>query len=169
MNFSILNSRAAYYSQQVQSTRSVNNLSTEANIGSDAKVNSTDRVTLSARALAGEKSNAVDSHTYDHLQNMQRVVIRTDDKVAPPEPSNKPQPLAHIDTSNFLADAMASIVEGRLGVDKEKLKEIEAMMEEVGKDESLSPEEKEKRLADLQELLDKEYEKAAEKQLQQPL
>ncbi|NRA61357.1 MAG: hypothetical protein HRU25_10705 [Psychrobium sp.] len=54
-----------------------------------------------------------------------------------------------IDVDNFLDNAMNAIVDNRMGIDKEKLKEIEAMMEEVANDDSLPPEQKTKKLKSL--------------------
>ncbi|MGB0835050.1 MAG: hypothetical protein ACPGR2_11065 [Psychrobium sp.] len=147
MNFSLLNPYGAYTkAQSVQSLSAKNEVQRVEGPTVTTSANTADKVTLSDAAKSGATTNANDILTYEHLGKR---------KVST--------------SSEFLTDAMAAIVEGRLGVDKEKIKEIEAMMEEVGKDESLSAQEKEKRIAQLQEMLDKEYEKAAEKQAHQPI
>jgi len=62
---------------------------------------------------------------------------------------------------------MKGVLDSRMGIDKEKIKEIEAMMEEVAKDDSLSPEQKAKKLEELQKLMDEVIEEAIEKLQQQ--
>lgn len=147
MNFSLLNPYGAYTkAQSVQSLSAKNEVQRVEGPSVATSANAADKVTLSDAAKSGATTNDNDILTYEHLGK---------NKVPT--------------TSEFLTDAMASIIEGRLGVDKEKIKEIEAMMEEVAKDETLSSEEKERRIGELQELLDKEYEKAAEKQAHQPV
>ncbi|MGB1297328.1 MAG: hypothetical protein ACPG8A_03590 [Psychrobium sp.] len=147
MNFSLLNPYGAYTkAQSVQSLSAKNEVQRVEDPSVTTSANAADKVTLSDAAKSGATTNDNDILTYEHLGK---------NKVPT--------------TSEFLTDAMASIIEGRLGVDKEKIKEIEAMMEEVAKDETLSSEEKERRIGELQELLDKEYEKAAEKQAHQPV
>ena len=176
MNFNILNPNAFYSSQQVQK-------STQADQGELVKntpsrdsayvspISPQDTVTLSHRAMSGEQSSAVDNNTYDHLMTAKRISHSTIEvsNVQTREAEvtaqlDKAEALADIDTKNFLSDAFKTMVENRLGVDKEKIKKIEAMIEGVAKDESLSSEEKEKQIAKLQEMIEKEYEKAAEKQ-----
>lgn len=169
MNFNILNPNAFYHSQQVQ--KSAQTAQTESNQQQDyvEPIAAQDTVTLSQGAANGEKTKAVDNNTYEHLMAVNRIASGAIEvsNVEAVEKTTKPDALGHIDTSNFLSDAMKSMVENRLGVDKEKIEEIEAMIEEVAKDESLSAEEKEERIADLQEMLEEEYEKAAEKQAKQ--
>ena len=165
MNFNILNPAGIYQSQQIQ--KADQTVSKE-----DQPIEPTapqDTVTLSQAALNGEQIKAVDTNTYEHLMAANTIASSTIEvnRVQTSEQPTKPEALAHIDTSNFLSDAVKSMVENRLGVDKEKIEEIEAMIEEVAKDESLSAEEKEERIADLQEMLEEEYEKAAEQQAKQ--
>lgn len=52
-------------------------------------------------------------------------------------------------------EIMQSILDKRLGIDRDKLKEIEAMMEEIVQNENLSPEQKEKALEKLVEMREK--------------
>lgn len=49
-------------------------------------------------------------------------------------------------------DILQNILDKRLGLDRETLEEIEAMMEEIGANENLSAEEKQKMLEELQKL-----------------
>jgi len=57
---------------------------------------------------------------------------------------------------------MQSILDKRLGIDRERLEEIEAMMEAVAKNENLSPEEKEKALEQLAEIREQIIEESIE-------
>lgn len=75
----------------------------------------------------------------------------------------KPRQASHLLKQNNIEDnkneqqsrfsaMLQSILDKRLGLDREKLKEIEAMMKEVEQNENLSPEEKQKQLEILQKL-----------------
>jgi len=174
MNFNILNPNAFYGSQQVQKAIPVTPTQSNNDNAYVEPIAPQDTVTLSQGAMNGEQSKSENHNTYDHLVSAQRISNRTIEvnnaQVSAKETSDTQQKhdaLAGVDTTNFLSDAMKTMVENRLGVDKEKIEEIEAMMEEVAKDESLSAQEKEKRIEGLQEMLEKEYEKAAEKQANQ--
>jgi len=49
-------------------------------------------------------------------------------------------------------EVMQNILDQRLGVDRKKLEEIEAMMEQIAKNENLSPEEKQKAMEELEKM-----------------
>ena len=49
-------------------------------------------------------------------------------------------------------DMMQAILDKRLGVDREKLAELDAMMEEIAKNENLSPEQKQKAIEELEKM-----------------
>jgi len=55
------------------------------------------------------------------------------------------------DKSRF-DEIMQATLDKRLGIDRERLKEIDAMIEEIGKNENLSPEEKEEAIEMLQKV-----------------
>ncbi|MCG7532448.1 hypothetical protein MHM98_14005 [Psychrobium sp. MM17-31] len=158
MNFSILNLNRQYQVAQQEQLRATEQLSSQPQVAEPQLRVADDKVTLSQQVQGGHKHNSVEANTYDQLAPQARGISKVS------QSSDKPT-----SQETLFKDAMASIIEGRLGVDKEKIKEIEAMMEEVAKDETLSSEEKERRIGELQELLDKEYEKAAEKQAHQPV
>jgi len=63
---------------------------------------------------------------------------------------------------NRFSDMMQKIVDQRLGVDREKLEELEALMEEIANDENMSPEEKQLALEKLAEMRDKIIEESRE-------
>jgi len=172
MNFNILNPTNIYSPQEVQ--RNVRPTETESNTEESyvEPIAPLDTVTLSEGALNGQQSNEQEINTYENLLTAQRIannsinVNGTSESEVDTQDS-KPEALDHIDTTNFLGDAMKSILDGRVGVSTEKRAEIEALMEEVAEDDSLSAEEKEERIAVLQEMLDKEYEKGMEKETTQ--
>jgi len=137
-----------------------------------------DVVTISsaARNLAKGKSVETPANTYDQLGSARQVKSSTIESslYAADTTANDPEVnLAKklnekpISFETFYQDAMQAIVDNRLGIDKEKLKEIEAMMAEVANDDSLSPEEKAKKLEQLQELMEKEIEESIERTQQQ--
>ena len=59
-------------------------------------------------------------------------------------------------------DMMQSILDKRLGVDREKLEEIEAMMKAIAENEKLSPEAKQKALEELEKMREKVIEESLE-------
>ncbi len=58
-------------------------------------------------------------------------------------------------TDSRFNDMMQNILDKRLGVDREKLKELDAMMEEIANNENMSPEEKAEALEKLAEMREK--------------
>lgn len=156
MNFSILNLNRQYQVAQQEQLKATERLSSQPQVTDPQLRIADDKVTLSQQVPAGDRHSSVETNTYDQLASQARAISKVS------QSSDKA-----IEQDTLFKEAMASIIEGRLGVDKEKIKEIEAMMEEVAKDETLSSEEKERRIGELQELLDKEYEKAAERQATQ--
>jgi len=127
-----------------------------------------DTVTISAAArdMANGKPAEIAQNTYENLASVRRISQSQIQVAQVPEPNlttieSNTEP--EIDIDNFYQNAMQSILDNRMGLDKEKLKEIEAMMEEVAKDESLSPEQKTKKLEELQKLMDQVIEESVEK------
>jgi len=59
-------------------------------------------------------------------------------------------------------EMMQSILDKNLGIDRDKLKEIEAMIEEIAKNENLSPEQKQKALEELEKMKEKVIEESLE-------
>lgn len=57
-------------------------------------------------------------------------------------------------------EMMQKILDQRLGIDRKKLEEIEAMMEEIAKNENLSPEQKQKAIEELEKLKEKVIEES---------
>ena len=63
-------------------------------------------------------------------------------------------------------DMLQKILDKRLGVDREKLEEIEAMMREVAENENLSPEQKQKALEELEKVREQMMEESLDVQKQ---
>jgi len=64
---------------------------------------------------------------------------------------------------NRFSEMMQNILNQRLGIDSEKLKEIEAEMEEIANNKNMSPEEKQKALEELAEQRDTFIEESIER------
>lgn len=57
---------------------------------------------------------------------------------------------------NRFSEMMQNILDKRLGIDRERLEELEALMEEIANNENMSPEEKElalEKLAEMREII----------------
>lgn len=63
---------------------------------------------------------------------------------------------------NRFSEIMQNILDQRLGIDREKLEELEAMMEEIANNENMSPEEKVAALEKLAEMREKIIEESRE-------
>ncbi|WP_286232674.1 hypothetical protein [Thalassotalea sediminis] len=118
---------------------------------------SQDTVTLSKEAqdkLAGQETTNV-ANTYDK----------------PSKSSSRPEALGTSEDSlspksQRFNEMMQSILDKRLGIDREKLEEIEAMMKEIANNENLSPEQKQKALEELEKMKEKIIEESlAQKEL----
>ena len=90
-------------------------------------------ISAAARDMSDGKTPEIIQHTYDNLASARRITP-TQIQIATPtvetatvELRGKPE----INIDNFFEKAIQSILDNRMGLDKEKLKEIEAMMEEV--------------------------------------
>jgi len=67
-------------------------------------------------------------------------------------------------TSSRFEDMMQAILDKRLGIDKKKLEELDAMMEELAKNENMSPEEKAVAMEEITKMREKIIEKSIEVQ-----
>lgn len=108
--------------------------------------NAVDTVSISAAAKSGAASYSNETQqTYEHL-GTPGLYGRSSTGPAKYESIS-----GRDDGQSFTAKAMASVVENRLGIDRKKLDEIDAMIEDVAKNENLSPEQKAKQIEELQE------------------
>ncbi|MGR3970142.1 hypothetical protein [Shewanella sp. 1180_01] len=123
-----------------------------------------DTVTLSSAAKRGQETKeSQTANTYEQLAPGKSAQYSNNDAVnkgaAPSDVKNK----LESDNSNFLQDAMQAILDKRSGIDREKLKELEAKMEEIANDENLSPEQKAEQLKLLQQQKEELLKEFAEK------
>lgn len=118
-----------------------------------------DTVTLSDAAQAKMNGTTINTaeHTYAKPKNARTLLAENkaneNDKSATAQKS---------DAGSRFDQMMQSILDKRLGVDREKLKEIEAMMEEIANDENLSAEQKQKALEELEKVKEKIIEESLE-------
>lgn len=105
----------------------------------------TDTVTLSSAAVAkmtGENLTEASPPTYIKPISAKSLLSaqQTGNKHIPTE------------TDDRFSNMMQAILDKRLGVDREQLAELEAMMEEIAKNENMSPEEKQKAIEQLEKM-----------------
>ena len=111
-------------------------------------------LTLSDKALAmmnGTTTTTESPPTYVRPETARSLLTQNE---APHSTSeNKSEESTIVD--NRFSEMMQKIVDQRLGIDRAKLEELEAMMEEIAKNENMSPEEKQKALETLAEMREK--------------
>lgn len=125
-----------------------------------------DTFTLSDRAMAlmNGKKYQPEAPTYVRPETARSMLARSDSTDSNSQRTN---------SSSRFSEIMQRVLDQRLGVDREKLDEIDAMMEDIAKNENMSPEEKAKALEELAEIKEKIIEENMEmqkvaKQTQQP-
>lgn len=111
-----------------------------------------DTLTLSPQAQAmmqGKPITAIETApTYVNPVTARSLLAQQQTKI----PSSMHANTTNEKADNRFGDMMQKILDQRLGIDREKLDELEAMMEEVAKNENLSPEEKQKALEELKKI-----------------
>lgn len=100
-----------------------------------------DKVTLSDEAKALMSGSSVNQTEATYAKPTQTSVETLSNNA-----TNKAE------KSDFLAKVQQQLLDQKLGVDREKLKEIEAMMEKIAQDENLSPDEKKRMLESLTQM-----------------
>lgn len=114
-----------------------------------------DKVTLSDKALALMKGVSYDETPPSYIKpTSARQLLSEQVQTKETVPSN----------GDRFEKVMQDVLDRRLGVDRKKLEELDALMEEIAKNENLSPEEKEKALEQLQEMREKVIEESLEVQ-----
>ena len=119
-----------------------------------------DTVTLSDKALAmmnGTETKEV-APTYVRPETARALLAESEAIEAENDTSTKENKV--IDTR--FGEMMQNIIDQRLGVDRKKLDELEALMAEIAENENMSPEEKQKALEMLAEMRDKLIEESRE-------
>lgn len=115
----------------------------------------TDTVTLSDAAQAKMKgqSYSVPAPTYIRPETARSLIA-----------ANKAETnsVENIAIDSRFNDMMQSILDKRMGIDREKLAELEAMIEEIAKNEDMSPEEKQKAIEQLEKIREEMIEQSFE-------
>jgi len=106
----------------------------------------TDSVTLSPAASAAAQGKAIEADPVDRYQALasNQAVARTRQAMAP----------AKVSREDFMKAAIEGTLDQRLGLDREKLQEIEDKMKEVAENSSLTIEQKTEQLDALQAQID---------------
>lgn len=119
-----------------------------------------DTLTLSDKALAMVNGTTIKENppTYVRPETARSLLAQN-------EASNATNPTLSEENTvidDRFSEMMQKILDQRLGVDRKKLEELEAMMEEIANNENMSPEEKQKALETLAEMREKLIEESRE-------
>jgi len=109
-----------------------------------------DTVTISDAALAKMNGYNIDNTapTYIKPKTAQALLAENSD-------SSKDKAIEKSASDIRFDEMMQNLLDKRLGIDREKLKEIDAMMEEIANNENLSEEQKQKALEELEKMKEK--------------
>lgn len=119
-----------------------------------------DRLTISAQALSLLKGEG------NVVQEISPIYVRPQTAAQLLAENNNSQPSTQVTPSSVetshvksnsthdsrFGEMMQAILDKRLGVDRKKLEELDALMEEIAKNEKLSPEQKAKAIAELEKM-----------------
>jgi hypothetical protein len=136
------------YIDQLTQTKTKNVERTHYNSGSSTNTASrpaTDTLTLSNAALAKINGKSLEEITPTYVRPKTARSLLAANQIAPDVTRNQSR-------DNRFNDMMQSILDKRLGIDRDKLAELEAMMEEIAKNENMSPEEKQKAIEQLDKM-----------------
>ena len=117
-----------------------------------------DTVTLSDKALAMMNGNEIKQIAPIYVRPETARSLLAENDALNTANDNHAKENRVIDTR--FSDMMQNFIDQRLGVDRDKLEELEAMMEEIAKNENMSPEEKQQALEKLAEMREKLIEEA---------
>ena len=143
-----------HYVQQVAQTKSSNPLALKvdnAALPVQPIPGEKDTVTLSDKALAMMNGNEVKEIAPTYIRPETARSLLSQSKAA------------NTDVDNRFSKMMQNILNQRLGIDNEKLEEIEAEMEEIANNENMSAEEKQKALEELAQQRDTFIEESIER------
>lgn len=118
-----------------------------------------DSVTISPAASAAAQGQAHQQDPVDRYQALasNQAVERNRQAMAP----------AKISREDFMKTALQSTLDQRIGVDREKLQELEEQMQKVAENTNLTAEQKAEQLAALEQQRDEIIEKAAKNTIRQ--
>ncbi len=122
-----------------------------------------DTVTLSDKALAmmnGTEAKEV-APTYVRPETA-RALLAGSEAIDAANNTNSTSTKENNVIDTRFGEMMQNIIDQRLGVDRKKLDELEALMAEIAENENMSPEEKQKALEMLAEMRDKLIEESRE-------
>ena len=124
-----------------------------------------DTVTLSDKALAMMNGTEIKeiAPTYVRPETANSLLTKSEDaKNDVLHTSKSTSSKDNVTFDNRFNEIMQNILDQRLGVDRDKLEEIEAMMAEIANNENMSPEEKQQALEKLGEMREKVIEESRE-------
>ena len=112
-----------------------------------------DTLTLSDKALAMLNGNELKevAPTYIRPETARTLLAASNENSAVKANSSR----ENADIDNRFNEIMQNILDKRLGIDRKALEELDAMMEEIAKNENMSPEEKRQALEKLAEMREK--------------
>ena len=110
-----------------------------------------DKVTLSAAAMAKTNGNEFHEPAPTYVKPESANTLLSAQAATNNLKTNQTDNTV-LEKDERFTNMMQSILDKRLGIDREKLAELEAMMEEIAKNENLSPEEKQKAIAELEKM-----------------
>ncbi|WDE03496.1 hypothetical protein SG34_019140 [Thalassomonas viridans] len=114
----------------------------------------TDSLTISPAARAAAQGKSHETDPVDRYQ-----ALASNQAVARSREATEP---AKVSREDFMKAAIQGTVDQRLGLDREKLQELEAKMKQVAENDDLTAEQKAEQLAALQQQIDEITQKAAE-------
>ena len=143
-----------HYVQQVAQTKSSNALALKV-----------DNTALPVQPIPGEKDTVTLSNKALAMMNGNEVKEIAPTYIRPETASSllSQSKAANTDVDNRFSKMMQNILNQRLGIDNEKLEEIEAEMEEIANNENMSAEEKQKALEELAQQRDTFIEESIER------
>lgn len=109
-----------------------------------------DTVTLSDKALAMLNGTAIKEPPATYVRPEKASILLTQSNASSSTNENTSGETTAID--NRFSDMMQKILDQRLGIDSEKLEELDDKIEEIADNENMSPEEKQKALEALAEM-----------------
>ncbi|PKH87862.1 hypothetical protein [Colwellia sp. Bg11-28] len=119
-----------------------------------------DTVTLSDKALAMMNGNEIKEIAPTYLRpESARSLLAKSETLNTTQVGDAKEDVV---VDNRFSEIMQNILDKRLGIDREKLEELEALMEEIANNENMSPEEKELALEKLAEMREKIIEEGRE-------
>jgi hypothetical protein len=122
-----------------------------------------DTVTLSDKALAMMNGNEAKEVAPTYVKpETARALLAESEATDAVKNTNDTSTTENKVIDTRFGEMMQNIIDQRLGVDRKKLDELEALMAEIAENENMSPEEKQKTLEMLAEMRDKLIEESRE-------